>query len=71
MGFVQPTVLDEPPQYFDRVQVRAVGRQKKQVHILVFPLRLSIIDDLATVDRAIVEDNNNGFGVGLLHKISK
>lgn len=51
--------------------MRAIGGQKKQINVLVFPLRLPVVDSLATVNGAIVEDDDYGFGVNLVDKMSQ
>lgn len=51
--------------------MRAVRGQKEQVYIVVLPGGLLVVDELAAMNRAVIEDNDDWFGVILLDKMGQ
>lgn len=70
MYLVKPAVLDKPPKRLNRVQVRAVGGQKVEIDLLLFPSAQLVINCLAAVDRPVVQNDHHWLGMALACKIA-
>jgi hypothetical protein len=60
----EPLVFDFAPERLNFVQVRTVGRQMKNVHILVFPVLQAGAKSSAVVQAGIIEYEYGGGGAG-------
>jgi len=71
-GQGQPSVLHLPPQNFDQVQLRRVGRQVDQIHSMRHPLHYLVPESLGAMHAGIVEHHHGeGVWVFLGHKLVK